>query len=380
MRLALARPLILRTVLAVPIAALGVWLLAFPGAAAAKPGYEVQDRGLRLTMSARTGNGYVASVQTNGHREVVLTLARGSVLAVYRTTGRVSRRGIEARFGDLGWISVRFQGKRRPFELLPGLDIPLPPGLALPHRDCRGRKPVREVGGFRGTIRFVGERGFTRLRARHARGEVDRFYRRVCKRGSRSFGPFARAAAKRDAPRLNLLLVSDRSPHRIVSFEGGSFDLGPGNRDLEELFGSIAIASVRERRPGLRIVRAAIVIGDAGSMIVSRRGATPERATVTLPKPFGGTAEYTKETGSPATWIGSLTAWLPGAGTVHLTGPEFAASLCRLKLEDVALDNPCLRRSGVPLPGAVVAGTGISAQISGSQSQLFGDARLSWSR
>lgn len=357
-------------------------LLSLPAGAVAKPGYEVENRSLHLTMHAAAANGYRLTVETRGHRQVLLTVSRGDTFVIYRTTGSISRRGIKVDLGSLGRISVRFAGERQPFELFPGLNIPLPPGLALPHRDCHGKRPVREVGRFRGTIQFRGENGFTRLQTHRARGEVGRFYRRVCKRGSLTFSRPRQNAGLFAGVRINLLVATDHSRNRTVGFEALDLAFGPGDQELDELLGAIAVTWLRERREGLRILRGAIASGDEGSLLTSPPQAQPVTATVALPESISGTAEYRKEVGSPASWVGSLEARLPGAGVVPLTGPGFSATLCRMPLAQLAppFDNRCLRRSGAALPESLVVGTAISAQISGSQSQLFGDARLSWSR
>jgi hypothetical protein len=357
-------------------------LLGLPAGAAAKPGYLVKKRSLRLTVEAAATNDYRLVLEAHGHRQVVLQLSDGERLAIYRTTGSVSRNRIEADFGALGRISVRFEGRRRPFPLIPGLDITLP-GLKLPHPDCRGKRPEREVGTFRGTIAFRGERGFTRLRTHRARGEVQRTYRRVCKRGSRRGADGGGSDGNLlGGARLNFLVAIDRSGRWPVRLEAIGFDLGPELEELETLLGSLAVASIYERREGLRIARAAFVFGDDGSLLVDPPKANPVTATVALPQPIPGTAKYAKEVGTPVTWVGSLKASLPGVGTVPLTGPGFSATLCRVPLLGLptARANRCLHRSGAVLPSGLVVGTPISAQISGSQSQLFGDARLSWSR
>lgn len=350
-------------------------LLMIPAGAAAKPGYLVKNRSLQLTLGAPATNGYWLYLETLGHREVVLQLFDGDRQATYRTTGSVSRDRIEADFGALGRISVRFAGKRRPFPLIPGLDIPLP-GLKLPHPDCRGKKPEREVGIFRGTIAFRGEREFTHLRTHRARGEVRRTYRRVCKRdrghdandGRADKLPFGGA-------RLNFLVAIDHSGPWPVRFETIGFDLGPEFEEIESLLGTLAIASTHERGKGLRISRTAFSVGDKGSFLVDPSKANPVTATVALPQPIPGTAKYSKASGSPPTWVGSLKASLPGVGTVPLTGPGFSATLCRLPiLRPLTRDNRCLRRSGAGLPAPLVTGTPISAQISGFQSWLHGRA------
>ncbi len=366
-----------------------VFALALPLTAAAKPGFVVAERTLRLTLASAATRGYAVKIETEGHRRVTLTASKGGVTASYRTSGHVDRHGITADFGELGRISVRFQGERRPF---PGLFSPaletLLPDLDFLRRDCRGRKPVREVGSFRGVIRFEGENGFTRVDTHRAGGEVERFYTRVCERTPGSAGKsIERAPGGLGGLRLSLLYAADRSPQRRVSFEAVGFDFGDELKGLGTFV--FAAASLVERRDGMLITRKAIEIGDDGSVLLSPRGKVPVTATIALPRPFQGTAKYRKEPGTASSWSGSLAVRPPGAGLVPLTGPGFAAAVCRPSLNEI-LGNRCLRRAGVPLPQPAKAATPIAARLnglewalaqgSGSQSQAFWDVRLSWSR
>src|SRR4051812_16870925 len=90
-------------------------LAATPVAAAkgrgAKPRFEVHERALRLSLKVKASNGYEGWVTTQGHKRVTLTLQKGNARVEARTSGRVTRRGIEAEFGKLGRISVRFRGR-----------------------------------------------------------------------------------------------------------------------------------------------------------------------------------------------------------------------------------------------------------------------------
>lgn len=317
--------------------------------AAAKPGFVVAERALRLTLKPAATNGYAVRIETEGHRRVTLTASKGGATAVYRTTGRVDRRGIEAEFGRLGRISVRFEGRRRPFPglLPPALEARLPDlDLSL---DCHGRKPVREVGGFRGTIRFEGENGFTRVDARRAGGEVRRYYTRVCERYPGSAGrPARKGPGLFEGLRVSLLYATDRSPRRIVGLESLGLEFGP----IVEILGPLYVVTTKvvERREAMLIVRTASELGDEETVTVSPPRRSPVTAKFALAGPFNGTARYRKERGSPAIWSGSLTSRPPGAGLVPLTGPGFSAVLCRLSFADV-LSNRCLRRADAPLPG-----------------------------
>ena len=287
-----------------------------PATVSAQPGFEVLERGLRLQLSAHGSNDYSIVVVTAGHRRVTLSARKAGVAATYTTTGRVTRQGISATFGELGRISVRFRGERRPFPglLPPGLEAFLP-DLDLPRRRCHGRKPVREVGSFHGVIRFEGEDGFTRIDEPRARGEVERFYTRVCERWPGSAGKPVGGDPGGEGPdglpdlKVSLLYAADRSPGRKVAFETLGLELGRPPKGFG-LF--VAGGTVVEHEDRMLIVRQAVKVGDQGSVILSPPGTSPTTATIALPGPlFSGTADYRKEPGSAASWTGSLSVRPP---------------------------------------------------------------------
>jgi hypothetical protein len=334
----------------------------------AKPRFEVHERSLSLLMFLEASNGYKGSVTTRGHRQVTLTLRKGYTTIEARTRGRVTRHGINARFGDLGKISVRFRGK--PFSLAF-------PGDKEGKRRCRGRKSEFESGLFRGTIRFRGENGFTQVSSKRVRGFVDRHYRRVCRRDPED--SFARVLKRLiELMPVTTLRANARVERTNVRFEAAAIDfrpiLGPGVG-----LAYVASAQTMERDRGMRLTRSVSAEGDEGSFLFRRGKKAPRTATVAPPRPFVGTAKYLKEPGSPASWAGSLAARLPGAGLVAMTGPNFRVVTCNMTL-GALLKGRCRPGSGRTQSQTLLRLGRALPQISGSQSQLFGDARLSWSR
>ena len=345
-------------------------LLALPAGAAAKQGPEIQERSLRLSLVTKGSNGYRAILTTAGHRQVKLELIDGSVAVALQTTGRVSRRGIEATFGDLGRVSVRFDAARREARDRSG-------------RDCRGRGPIFEEGVFRGTIRFEGENGFTRIDASQAGGVVERRFRRVCEPSPPTAAAFEDAFQEAfeeifNRVRLTYLRASTRVAGTNVIFEAASFDFRPifGPRTPLEY---AATARSVQRREGMLVSRSVIAEGGEATLLASKRGKVPATATVAPPKPFTRTAQYVKEPGSAATWVGPLAVRLPGASLVPLTGPGFKSVLCHLSF-GALLEGGCALGSGKPDSRSLAGWAAASAQGSGSHSQAFADARLSWSR
>lgn len=348
---------------------------AKPGASVAEEGkarsrFEVHERSLNLLMFLEASNGYRGLVMTRGHRQVTLILWKGNTTFEARTEGRVTRHGINARFGDLGKISVRFRGKPFSFGF---------PGDKEGKRRCRGRRSESESGLFHGTIRFRGENGFTQLNSKHVRGFMDRYYRRVCRRDPDEDSSFATALKRLiDLLPVTTLRANARVERTNVRFEAAAIDfrplLGPG----VGLAYTISAQTVEWDR-GMRLTRSVSAEGDDGSFLFRRGRKAPRTATVAPPKPFVGTAKYRKEPGSPGSWVGSLAARLPGAGLAAMTGPDFRAVTCNITLRAL-LEGRCRPGSG-RTPSQTLLRLGRTLpQISGSQSQLFGDARLSWSR
>jgi hypothetical protein len=338
--------------------------------AGAKPRFEVKERSLRLSARVEASNGYEGWISTEGHKRVTLTLVKGRTEIEARTSGRVTRHGISASFGDLGRISVRFRG--RPIDL--GLG-----GGNGGDRRCRGREPVFEDGFFTGRIRFRDENGFARLNSKRATGFVERRYRRVCRQEPKkddSLGDLFESLF--GGVRLTVLRASARVERANVVFEATAVDFsslfGPGT-GLEYLFSGQTV----ERGKGMRLTRSIGAEGGDGSFLFRNKKALPRTATVTPPKPFSGTAKYIREPGHPSSWIGSLDGRVPGVGLVAMAGPDFRASTCRTNLTDL-LEGRCMPGSGQALSRSLSRLSQDLAYGSGSQSQLLGDARLSWSR
>jgi hypothetical protein len=74
-------------------------------------------------------------------------------------------------------------------------------------------------------------------------------------------------------------------------------------RSTPALFGPKAVFGYEftalsvEHREGMRLIRSIGAEGNEGSFLFSKKGATPQTATITPQKPFTGAAEYVKEKG-----------------------------------------------------------------------------------
>jgi hypothetical protein len=317
-----------------------VVVLAVPASASARDGYELRPRSLHLALSSIATHGYLVSVETVGHHRVTMFVQKGSQFASYTVKGKVNRHRVKADFGRFGRVSLHFHGKPHRFAVLPESK------QTAPRRRCRGRRPEREVGHFRGVIDFKGQRGFTKLAVGKTRGEVRRSYRQVCRLLHRRQQAkiSSSASASPLAFTLSVLTASSRLEGASVHFNAISLESPLGiNLSGEDLL-SIVSVSLQQRVGRIRVLRSTLQTVDSDLVKVSRRGRRPATVRVTLPSPFSGNAHYKGPTkGSPVSWTGSLSVRLLGSGVLPLTGPSFRATLCRTSAFNPS--SPCFRRA-----------------------------------
>lgn len=317
--------------------AVALGALATPATAPASDG----DRfPLFSDFQLRGSNGYRIRVLVVGNW-VLLRARSGRVSGEYLVKGRVDGQRLEAQFGSLGQISVRF--RRDPHENGPGA------------ADCGDLGDLTERGEFLGTIQFVGESEYTAVEATEAPGSAFVFPSKEC----------GRATLSRDEVPLTgittHLYAISKGPQRLASLNVFGF---PGRGRV------FVVASLAEQRGAMTVNRmATAVVGGGNSFFASGVG-KPGFAFLKPPKPFSGNATFGETGDSSSAWTGSLAAWLPGLGKVSFAGPAFASDLCRRTAKSAGCPLfPTVKR---PLMGQL--------QESGSQSQAAGDARLSWSR
>jgi hypothetical protein len=167
-----------------------------------------------LVMQA--GHGYRLGVIGIGST-VLLEVVHGHSRAItaYVARGTVTPGRLEASFGDLGRISMRF----RPA----GDDIP-----ANPHRRCRkGDRIVRRGGVYVGSLRFRGEGGYISVHAHRAKGRISSVApwcrrARLDRRSQRA----ARASHRGDG--IDVAAVGASWRHGVSSTSVGALALGGG--------------------------------------------------------------------------------------------------------------------------------------------------------
>ncbi len=273
--------------------------MAIPPVAAAKPGYFTFPAERRSVLTLRGSRGFQVTIERSAGRvELTASRQRGSAIYIVHSPKLPPDR-IEAKFPGLGRVSLRFQPA--------GEAQHLPPF-------CRGRSSIKQAGTFRGTIRFAGEQGFTRVAATQARGYVYRSFKEVCKRSDVGHGTVTPGYS---------LVATARSHGRGIFFTAF--------RSTEEslIHGDTYYTAVTsERRHGMLIARTALTRARADTFSVEGPNAQPDSAAVSPSSPFRGAATFHATAGAPTEWVGTLSVDLPGAGTVQLAGSPFTAELC----------------------------------------------------
>lgn len=255
---------------------------------------------------------------------------------------------MRATFGSLGSVAMQFERRKREVE-----------------RPEKGCVRIIETGTFSGAFSFTGEGGYTSAAATSVPGGVVRLPNGFC-----GFGGFAQSSAGKQRipippglPRVTLLTA--RTP--VV----GGFAEFAARVEEDSRIASFS-ASLVERVGPMKVTRSALSRGRGGFERTPAKGAA-RSAEFKPPAPFTGTASYRQGAGAEA-WTGSLVVPLPGAGVVPLTGSNFKIQFCERSIFAADCDDKPLFTGGPrrPAPGF--------PQLSGSQSQAFWDARLSWSR
>jgi hypothetical protein len=248
----------------------------------------------RFTVAGTHGYRVLVSSSLGDFEAVHLIASRRHAAVEYLTfDGRADREGIEARFGGVGLVSVRFH--------------PAGPSHSpvRPPRNCEALRARDRVGFFTGRIEFHGERGFTGVDLRRARGHAG-----VVRVRCPPPGPFTWTAGT-------------GTPDVYAHFDDGEFIVGKeairhlralATPDLVDALqlgrlgtGPVPFAAEHRESRGLTSIRrVAAARGPARSLILDRAART---ARIGPPAPFAGVAT---SRACPREWSGTLTAHFPG--------------------------------------------------------------------
>jgi hypothetical protein len=308
------------------VMAAAVALLALPAMAAAAPldlrgALPPELRALMRTGTHRpssaststpqfdfeTGNGYKIAVAGVGP-DVVIGVSRRHSFATttYIARGVVSPTRLEASFGDLGGIAVRFRPSGRVVRT-----------KSQPH--CKGPDHITSrLGAFVGEVRFSGEGGYASAEVHRVKGRVSSPLSLRCapsvfrheRGGSDSIG------SSKQSFKLTVLGAGWKTALSSASFAAvaGLEDKALFFADSEQSEGSVAI------------VRRAVAIASAKTFAFDNALTS---AGVTPPTPFSGTGSFQAGPDGAKSWTGSLAVSFPGAEHMPLSGPQFKAVLLR---------------------------------------------------
>jgi len=252
-------------------------------------------------------NGYRITVSGDPYSKdsVQLSAETPSESAEYIVPGRVTADGIEARFGKLGSISVRF----RPSGRVRRVRVP---------KKCFPKRPpvvTSRLGTFAGTIRFRGERGYTQVSARSARGGIGDPLANV---PQKQICRFRESAEERQREDESVSLDASLPGHgpffsafRLLGDWQAlpAMQVAPGDR-----FAFLVIGL--ERVGGMTVYRSAGALGPSEDFVFD---ASLSSATVRPPAPFSGSGSFVRNADGSTSWTGDLAVLLPGLGTVGLT-------------------------------------------------------------
>lgn len=260
----------------------------------------------RFTLKTRQGykviviavRGIVALEVTRTRSDASTSLRQGRAVTAYVAHGTVTPGRIEATFGRLGRIAVRFHPSGRVVQ---------PSSL----RHCRRPRFTRRFGVFAGSVRFTGEDHYVAVRAHRAKGLVRSpihldcptrsFHSRV-KRLSRQVGHW---------PEFTPTILAAFWRQVVSSTDFFSFQIAEK---------TLYLAVTEESKGSMAEVRFAAVIAPSKTF-VSDDALTS--ASVTPPAPFHGKGSYAAAPDGTKSWTGSLSVSFPGMPRFPLTGAQF---------------------------------------------------------
>lgn len=286
-------------------------LVVLPVDADAASGYEVRPGGTKIILSDGNIGDYVLWVSANEHKHVQIAITKPTSGAEYSTKGYVSSRRIHATFGAMGGVDVRLDLTR---------DRSDPPFKGR----CKGPGARYQEGVFRGEIELFDTGNLPKVSINRGRVYIKQRFKRVCKQHHMAHKP-ERKSKLPGGVEAGILTVTGKSDGRTVVLEALDFAL---KQNPARSGGSLAVEAY-ERRDGVLISRRTSIAIDPTSFIMSARGENPETIEIELPKPFSGSAFYSRSVNSFPSWTGDLNVTLPGGEMISLTGSGFSAVFCR---------------------------------------------------
>jgi hypothetical protein len=227
------------------------------------------------------------------------SLKQGRAFTAYVAHGTVSGGRIEAKFGSLGRVSMRFHPSGRV-------------AMSKPLRHCNGaHRYTRRFGSFAGTVRFTGEDRYVAVRAHRAKGVVRSPIRLDCTSGHFHSRPrrFSRQAG--NWPKFTPTILAAFWRQAVSSTDFFSFQVGQK---------SLYLAVSEESKGAMAEVHIAAVVAHSKTLVADDALTS---ATVKPPAPFHGKGSYSAAPDGTKSWTGSLSVAFPGEPGFPLTGTQF---------------------------------------------------------
>lgn len=246
-------------------------------------------------FTAPASHGYKVKVFTFGSAVILEVMHRDRrhlSAAVYLARGVATPQRLQAAFGHLGRVSMRF----RP-----------PPKSSGRTSVCRfGERLDKRRGTYVGSFVFRGEGGYVAVHLHRAKGKIITPAGR-CPRRHLTAAQVEKLLEGLFEP-ISGLLASSREGVATTTLLG-----------IKRKRGSAFLASHEETHGKLAIIR--LVIAKGGKGFHANEAATA--VSLSPPAPFHGTGRYHAEPDGTTTWTGPLSVNFPGAPRFPLTGPSF---------------------------------------------------------
>lgn len=265
-----------------------------------------------IDIELEGSNGYSIHISVNQRRHLLLQVTKEGYAAEYMTRDVLAETDrVKAKLLGLGTISVRFHPRgpvRHPSVF-----------------GCGSKKPPTvQPGVVRGTIRFVGEREYTKVEVHEAEAATEKPTSR-CRYGAK-FESNSRErewVSKFSAEDIGALFLARK--YRPGTIDGGQvlYWAETGIR-YETASGRVPLVVYRH----VRVPAPASTFSDA----------RPGHLTVSPPPPLSGTGTFARTPESVFTWEGDLSVQFPGLDPIPLAGPSFGSEYCLRK-------SGCVRQS-----------------------------------
>jgi hypothetical protein len=319
--------------LTVALVAAASLLLPVHALAAATPrggpaGHQARMKVKQQLVLEGTNNFQVGVELVDGRKLTVTALNQGKGLGIegveYKLAlrRRVAPGEIVAQLGHLGRIDVHF--------------VPGPTKKKTkPPQGCSGEKAVTEEGHYVGVISFHGERGFTRVDATHAPGQILTEPLSKCSHPVHPVEQSRRDLVKKVGPKeagaegeegeVAIVKLKSSGTKPATSFEASRIAVTKPNGH-EVALATFLVTAKRHLGPIEEEGVAAILLAKGSSFLAPEPLDPTSDLVVEPPAPFTGSATYRQATTAPATWSGDLKIDLPGFGLVPLAGHRSKAT------------------------------------------------------